>query len=182
MHWDSEGRLVFKKSTDFLTTPFHGKNDITQEVLQMAQMSGIGDEYMLDKKDALGPEYKTGSTLPDSNIYIWAHGNIFMDKIGAGDEVKTPAQTLEALIWLGLKSTHSGTIVVWSCWSASEKGFCPALAKECYSRGYRSLTVTGSKLVTGSLINGFPTVRDTMKGQTRAAKKEDVGEYLPTGN
>lgn len=158
MRWDESGYLEFDKKSDALTTPLFGENDITKELFQIAWQNGINDDDLLGEKGSMKPLYKYNATASESTIYIWAHGNTMPNVIAAGNQSKTPAQTLDFLIMLGMKLEHAGTIAVWSCWSGAPNGFCHALAIACYQRGYRSLTVAGPRLVTGSLIKGYPRV------------------------
>lgn len=158
LSWDDNDHLEFNKTSDYLTTPLFGKNDITTELLQIAFQNGINESDLLGNKGELSPAYKHSPTAKNSAIYIWAHGNRLPNAIGAGKDTKTPAETLEFLIQLGLRKEHAGTIVVWSCWSAAPKGFAHALALQCYRQGYRDLTIAGSIPLTGTMLHLHPLV------------------------
>lgn len=196
MYWDDAGALKFDKSSDLITTPFFGDNDITHELVSLAFNNGIGEDCILAGTEELADLYKYNPTGAGTTIYLWAHGNRSRAAIGVGGSQKSPDQVLTFLEDAGLKKGHTGDICIWSCWGGVLDGFCHAFAMRCRTRGYRSLSVWGSRFVTGTMVFKHPltlgseTLRALavegvkpadldVKGEFRVTKMDDLNLFRP---
>lgn len=122
MYWDDTGALKFDKSSDLITTPFFGDNDITHELVSLAFNNGIGEDCILAGTEELADLYKYNPTGAGTTIYLWAHGNRSRAAIGVGGSQKSPDQVLTFLEDAGLRKGHTGDICIWSCWGAFSTG------------------------------------------------------------
>jgi hypothetical protein len=186
MHFDRNGQLKFRRSSDFITTPFFGDNDITHELEQILRINGISEDNVLTGPSDLAAITRYQPTASETTIYVWAHGNRHRNAIGGGNARKSPDELLDFLKEVGVQTTFAGDICIWSCWSGVLDGFCHAFALRCRARGFLSLSVWGSRFVTGTMVNlrplilGSELLRALAVEGVRPADLEVKGEPRPT--
>lgn len=196
MNFGNSGHLKFSKSDDFITTPFLGNNDITQEISQIMWHNGLGSDNFLSNPKDLAPITKYRPTADGTTIYVWAHGNRHRDVIAAGNTRLTPDEVLDFLVKVGIKTSFAGDICIWSCWAGVLDGFCHALALRCRARGFLALSVWGNRFVTGTMLGKKPLTLGSellraldvegikpaaldLKGQFRPTTLNDLNLFSP---